>query len=185
MLALLPTLLLLAAAPPQAPAPSEARFVFAWRGVPVGTVTLSLEVLGEGRRQLRYRSEHLLTREGQVSARRQQARVPLDAAGRIAGAPGVHAQALWLWRGPPAPGCVQGREELTGREGPHCVRRRLPGPGGETRVEGTLLGQPFTADYSVDGQLQALALPGAHFRRVGPGLQLRAPPDLFARGLPI
>jgi hypothetical protein len=164
----------LAAAP--AP-PAEAHFLFAWRGVPVGSVTLSLE---EGGRHFRYASEHLHTREGHVAARRQQARLALDAHGAIRGTRQVLPQALWLWQGPPPPGCVQAREELTGREGPHCVLAARLG-----HVEGTLLGAPFEATYAPAGQLQALRVGSAHFRRVAPGLRLRPPPDLFAQGVPV
>ncbi|MBF5046197.1 lasso peptide biosynthesis protein [Simulacricoccus sp. 17bor-14] len=164
--------MLLTAVPP----PAEARFLFSWRGVPVGTVTLSLE---QGGRTFRYRSVHLHTRGDEVGARTQQEVLAVDAQGLLAPG-GVHPQALWLWHGPPAPGCIQAREELTGRVGPHCARARGP-----HAVAGTLLGEPFEAQYAADGELQALQVGTAQFQRVGARLRLQPPPDLFSRGLPI
>ncbi|HEX8539054.1 MAG TPA: transglutaminase domain-containing protein, partial [Cystobacter sp.] len=138
---LLPVLLLALPARgdrPPAAATEQARFVFAWKGVPVGLVTLSLSP--EARR-FTYTSRHLHTRAGHVGQRTREEAVTLGADGAVAGRSSV-SQALWLWHKPPSSGCVLGREELSGREGPHCVTLRL-----EDRVEGTLLGQPFLARY--------------------------------------
>jgi hypothetical protein len=178
VLALLPVLLL--ALPPGSDAPSpaaakeEARFVFAWRGIPVGTVTLQQEA-----RRFTYTSRHLHTRGTHVGERVREVTLELDAQGRVVGSRSV-PQALWLWHGPPAPGCVVGREELGGREGPHCVTV-VRG----SRVEGTLLGQPFVAAYGERGALEALEVGEARFTAVAPGVRLRPPPELFAAGVPV
>ncbi len=175
---LLPLLLLALppAPPPPPPAAQEARFVFAWRGVPVGTVHLTL---APGGRRFTYTSRHLHTRGGHQGARQQAVSLELGPDGRVAGRPSV-PQALWLWRGPPAPGCVLGREELSGREGPHCVTARR----GDA-VEGTLLGQPFTARYGADGRMVALEVGESRFTAVPPGTRLQSPPELFAEGIPV
>jgi hypothetical protein len=152
----------------------EARFVFAWRGVPVGTVTLTLE---PGR--FTYASRHLHTRDGQPGERRREVTLEVDGAGRVGGAE-VSPQALWLWRGPPDVGCVVAREELSGREGPHCVTR-VEG----SRVEGTLLGTSFRASYSERGRLEVLDVGDSRFTLAAPGTRLRSPPELFAQGLPV
>jgi hypothetical protein len=174
---LLPVLLLALAAgggAPSAPPPEEARFVFAWKGVPVGLVTLSLEA-----RRFTYTSRHLHTRGGHVGQRTREVTVALGAEGTVAGRSSV-SQALWLWRKPPASGCVLGREELSGREGPHCVTTLQ-----EDRVEGTLFGQPFTARYDPRGRMVALDVGESRFTGVPPGTRLRAPPDLFVEGVPV
>ncbi|NPD22891.1 lasso peptide biosynthesis protein [Corallococcus exiguus] len=152
----------------------SARFVFAWRGVPVGTVGLSLDA---GR--FTYTSRHLHVRDGHAGERVREASLRVDAAGRVTGADAV-PQALWLWRGPPPEGCVKGREELSGQEGPHCVTVRSP-----TSAEGTMLGARFRARYDEKGQLQALEVGDSRFTLAAPGERLRAPPDLFAEGVPV
>lgn len=162
--------------PPAAPSEETARFVFSWRGVPVGTVTLALS---PGARRFTYTSRHLHTRGGHVGERVREAPVELGPGGSVLGRPSV-PQALWLWRGPPAPGCVTGREELSGREGPHCVTAVR----GDT-VEGTMFGQPFAARYDERGRMVALAVGESRFSAVPPGVRLRPPPDLFAQGLPV
>ena len=164
------------AAPPPAPAAEEARFVFTWRGVPVGTVHLTLAP-GAGR--FTYTSRHLHTRGGHQGARERTASLELGPEGRVVGRASV-PQTLWLWRGPPAPGCVLAREELSGREGPHCVTAAR----GDT-VEGTLLGQPFRARYGEDGRLAALGVGESRFTAVPPDTRLRPPPDLFTEGVPV
>ncbi|WP_163868956.1 lasso peptide biosynthesis protein [Myxococcus eversor] len=156
------------------PRGEETRFVFSWRGVPVGTVTLTRAA---GR--FTYQSRHLHTRGGEYGERRREVTVEVDAAGRLAGR-AVVPQALWLWRGPPAPGCVTGREELSGREGPHCVTG-----GAAPWVEGTLLGAPFRARYDSGGRMDVLEVGESRFTVAAPGERLRAPPDLFAQGLPV
>ncbi|NOK13519.1 transglutaminase domain-containing protein, partial [Corallococcus exercitus] len=153
---------------------SPARFVFAWRGVPVGTVGLSLDA---GR--FTYTSRHLHVREGRAGERVREVTLRVDAAGRVTDADAV-PQALWLWRGPPPEGCVKGREELSGQEGPHCVTKRSP-----TSAEGTMLGARFLARYDDQGQLQALEVGDSRFTRAAPGERLRAPPELFAEGVPV
>ncbi|MCY1019825.1 lasso peptide biosynthesis protein [Pyxidicoccus sp. MSG2] len=174
------------------PSREEARFVFAWRGVPVGTVTLTRE---PGR--FTYASRHLHTRDGQPGERRREVTLEVDGAGRVRGsgareagstreqATEVFPQALWLWRGPPSVGCVVAREELSGAEGPHCVTRvegsRVEG----SRVEGTLLGTPFRASYSAQGLLEVLDVGDSRFTVAAPGTKLRSPPELFAQGLPV
>jgi hypothetical protein len=179
VLALVPALLL--ALPPgggasAASSEETARFVFAWRGVPVGTVTLSL---APEARRFTYTSRHLHTRGGHQGERVRETTLELGPEGTVAGRPSV-PQALWLWRGPPAPGCVTGREELSGREGPHCVTA-LSGDS----VQGTLIGQPFTARYDGRGRMVALQVGEARFTAVAPGVRLRPPPELFAQGLPV
>ncbi|QSQ22959.1 lasso peptide biosynthesis protein [Pyxidicoccus parkwayensis] len=175
------------------PPREETRFVFAWRGVPVGTVTLTLE---GGR--FTYSSRHLHTRDGQPGERRREVTLEVDGAGRVRGAEQgrassaerardgrgavseVFPQALWLWRGPPPVGCVTAREELSGLEGPHCVTR-VEG----SRVEGTLLGSPFRASYGEKGRLETLDVGDSRFTVAAPGTRLRSPPELFAQGLPV
>ncbi len=178
VLALLPVFLL--ALPPGSEALSshavkeEARFVFSWRGIPVGTVTLQ-----RGEHRFTYTSRHLHTRGTHVGERVREVTLALGPEGKVAGRESV-PQALWLWRGPPAPGCVVGREELEGREGPHCVtavRGR--------QVEGTLLGQAFSARYDERGGLEVLEVGEARFTAVAPGVRLRPPPELFAAGVPV
>ncbi|MBN8233037.1 lasso peptide biosynthesis protein [Corallococcus macrosporus] len=153
---------------------SPARFVFAWRGVPVGTVGLSLDA---GR--FTYTSRHLHVRDGRAGERVREVTLKVDAAGHVQVGDAV-PQALWLWRGPPPEGCVKGREELSGQEGPHCVTKRSP-----TAAEGTMLGARFRARYDDQGQLQALEVGDSRFTRAAPGERLRAPPELFADGLPV
>ncbi|RKH42855.1 hypothetical protein, partial [Corallococcus llansteffanensis] len=153
---------------------TPARFVFAWRGVPVGTVTLALEV---GR--FTYTSLHLHVREGRAGERVREVTLRVDGAGRVVGSEAV-PQALWLWRGPPPEGCVKGREELSGEEGPHCVTARGP-----ASAEGTMLGARFHATYDGQGRLQALEVGGSRFTAAPPGARLRAPPELFADGVPV
>ncbi|MBN9682426.1 MULTISPECIES: lasso peptide biosynthesis protein [unclassified Corallococcus] len=155
-------------------ATSPARFVFAWRGVPVGTVGLSLEA---GR--FTYTSRHLHVRDGHAGERVREVALRVDAAGRVTDSDAV-PQALWLWRGPPPEGCVTGREELSGQEGPHCVTARGP-----TSAEGTMLGARFRARYDERGELQALEVGDSRFTRAAPGARLRAPPELFAEGVPV
>ncbi len=150
------------------------RYVFTWRGIPVGRV-----VLKHSAGRFTYASLHLHTRQGQVGARTREVTLPVDAQGRVEGSRSV-PQALWLWRGPPERGCVTGREELTGREGAHCVtsvRGR--------QVEGTMLGAPFRARYDEAGRLQVLEVGESRFTLAAPGERLRAPPELFTEGLPV
>ncbi|MBU8895519.1 lasso peptide biosynthesis protein [Corallococcus sp. M34] len=156
------------------PPERSARYVFAWRGVPVGTVNLHWAA---GR--FTYESHHLHTREGQVGERVREVTLRVDAAGHVEGTHAV-PQALWLWRAPPAVGCVTGREELSGQEGPHCVTA-VHG----AQVEGTLLGAAFRARYGEDGELASLEVGDSRFTRAAPGARLRAPPELFAAGLPV
>jgi hypothetical protein len=126
-----------------------------------------------------YTSLHLHTREGQVGARTREVKLALDARGGVEGSGSV-PQALWLWRGPPRPGCVTAREELTGREGPHCVTA-VRG----SEVEGTLLGAPFRARYDAQGRLEVLEVGDSRFTRAAPGERLRAPPELFSQGIAV
>ncbi|WP_233261667.1 lasso peptide biosynthesis protein [Vitiosangium sp. GDMCC 1.1324] len=179
MSALVPVLLLAltAGGVPPSPSPEEAaRFVFAWRGVPVGTVTLSLATR---EKRFTYISRHLHTRGEHVGARVREVTLELGPGETVEGRPSV-PQALWLWRGPPALGCVMGREELSGREGPHCVTAIR----GDT-VEGTMFGQPFTARYDARGRMEALVVGESRFTAVPPGARLRPPPELFSEGLPV
>lgn len=152
----------------------SASYLFAWRGVPVGKVTLTR---APGR--FTYTSLHLHTREGQVGALTREVKLTLDAKGQVEGSASV-PQALWLLRGPPRPGCVTGREELTGREGAHCVtavRGR--------EVEGSLLGTPFQAWYGASGRLEVLEVGDSRFTATAPGERLRPPPELFSEGIPV
>ncbi|HZH17943.1 MAG TPA: transglutaminase domain-containing protein [Archangium sp.] len=179
MLALVPALLLALPAGGTSPSSSSeetARFVFAWRGVPVGTVTLSLapEV-----KRFTYTSRHLHTRGEHVGERVMEVSLELGQGESVVGRASV-PQALWLWRGPRAPGCVTGREELSGREGPHCITD-VQG----NRVEGTMFGQPFTARYDERGRMVALEVGESRFTAVAPGVRLRPPPELFAEGVPV
>ncbi|MBE4750645.1 transglutaminase domain-containing protein [Corallococcus sp. ZKHCc1 1396] len=150
------------------------RFLFAWRGVPVGTVSLALEA---GR--FTYTSRHLHMRGGHAGERIREVTLDVDAAGRVVGADAV-PQALWLWRGPPPEGCVKGREELSAQEGPHCVTARTP-----TSAEGTMLGARFRASYDARGRLRALEVGESRFTVAAPGERLRSPPELFADGVPV
>jgi hypothetical protein len=141
-------------------APEQAHFWMELDGLPSGEVTLSRE--GGG---YRYRSVHLFGRGGKRTAREEQ--LALDAQGKDGA--GRVPEGLWLWRRPPL-GCVDGREELTGRLGPLCAEHHQ---GANTR--GTLLGQPFEAAYDAQGELHTLSLAGVRFVRRG-AQPLRAPP---------
>jgi hypothetical protein len=152
----------------------HARYVFSWRGVPVGTVTLALE---PGRFQ--YTSRHLHMRDGRAGERVREVTLEVEDSGRVKDSD-VVPQALWLWRGPPPEGCVRGREELSAREGPHCVSAREA-----TRAEGTMLGSRFLARYDARGRLEALEVGESRFTRAAPGERLRTPPELFADGVPV
>ncbi|WP_426754932.1 lasso peptide biosynthesis protein [Myxococcus sp. Y35] len=159
---------------PTAAPSASTRYVFAWRGVPVGMVTLT-----QAPGRFTYVSQHLHTRAGRAGERRREQTLAVDAQGRVRGSQAV-PQALWLWRGIPPVGCVVGREELTGREGPHCVTA-VDG----RRVEGTLLGAAFRARYGDDGRMEALEVGDSRFTVAAPGERLRAPPELFSDGLPV
>lgn len=154
----------------------RARFVFAWRGVPVGTVTLSL---APDARRFAYTSRHLHARGGHVGERVREVSLELGPEGTVVGRASL-PQALWLWRRPPGLGCVTGREELSGREGPHCVTAIR-----EDTVEGTLLGQPFRARYDGRGRMEVLEVGESRFSAVASDVRLRPPPELFADGLPV
>gem|GEM_PF-934160 len=173
---------LLLALPVRAGAPSapsvseEARFVFSWKGIPLGTVTLAF---APGARRFTYTSRHVHTRSGHVGQRTREVALVLAPDGHVDGQVSV-PQSWWLWRGPPALGCVTGREELSGREGPHCVTAVRDGS-----VEGTMLGQPFTARYDARGRLQGLEVGESRFTGVASGTRLRPPPDLFVEGVPV
>ncbi|XXF81672.1 lasso peptide biosynthesis protein [Myxococcaceae bacterium GXIMD 01537] len=158
--------------PPRA---ETVRYVFSWRGVPVGTVEL-----GRAPGRFTYTSRHLHTREGRVDERVREAALALDGGGAVEGSGGVVPQALWLWRGPKGPGCVTAREELTGREGPHCVSA-VRGPW----VEGTLSGATFRARYGEGGRMEELEVGDSRFTLAAPGQRLRPPPELFADGVPV
>jgi hypothetical protein len=142
--------------------------------VPVGLVTLT-----QAKGRFTYASLHLHTRGGQVGALTREVKLAVDGSGRVEGSQSV-PQALWLWRGPPSLGCVTGREELTGREGPHCVTA-VHG----RQVEGTLLGTAFRASYSEGGRLEVLEVGDSRFSVAAAGERLRAPPELFAQGVPV
>lgn len=159
---------------PAGAAEEQVRYVFAWRGVPVGTVTLGHEA---GR--FTYTSLHLHRREGRVGERVREVVLRLGAQGRVEGSSAV-PQALWLWKGPRAPGCTQAREELSGREGLHCITA-VRG----AWVEGTLLGQPFRARQGRGGRMELLEVGESRFTVVAPGVRLRPPPELLSRGLPV
>ncbi|NMO13457.1 lasso peptide biosynthesis protein [Pyxidicoccus fallax] len=182
------------------PREESTRYVFTWRGVPVGTVSLTRS---PGR--FTYTSRHLHTRDGQPGERRREITLEVDEAGRVRGSLAareteaaeqrtrgapvtqpvargteVVPQALWLWHGPPPVGCVTAREELSGREGPHCVTR-VDG----RQVEGTLFGAPFRARYGEAGRMEVLDVGDSRFTVAAPGERLRTPPELFAQGLPV
>lgn len=144
--------------------------------MPVGTVTLTL---APGGKRFTYTSRHLHTRGDDFGERVKEVSLELGEGGTVVGRSSV-PQALWLWRGPPAPGCVTGREELSGREGPHCVTAHR----GDT-VEGTMFGQPFTARYGAHGGMESLEVGESRFTAVPAGVRLKAPPELFAQGLPV
>lgn len=172
--ALVPAVLLWAG--PAGAAGEQVRYVFAWRGVPVGTVTLVHEAEA-GR--FTYTSLHLHRREGRVGERVREVVLRVGAEGRVEGS-GAVPQALWLWKGPRAVGCMQGREELSGREGLHCITA-VSG----AWVEGTLLGQPFRARQGPGGRMELLEVGESRFTAVEPGTKLRPPPELLSRGLPV
>lgn len=48
-----------------------------------------------------------------------------------------------------------------------------------------MLGQPFTARHDGRGRLEALEVGEARFTALAPGVRLRPPPELFARGVPV
>ncbi|WP_239014556.1 lasso peptide biosynthesis protein [Archangium violaceum] len=179
MFAFVPVLLLALSAggvPPASPPEESASFVFAWRGVPVGTVSLTFS--SEANR-FHYTSRHLHTRGGHLGERVREVSLETGPGGTVVGRTSI-PQALWLWRGPPALGCVTGREELSGREGPHCVTAVR----GDA-VEGTMFGQAFTARYDTRGRMVMLEVGESRFTSVPPGVRLKPPPDLFSRGLPV
>ena len=142
-------------------------------GQPAGMVTLS-----RSGTDYRYVSRHLFALQDAPTERVREGRYAVDARGRTAR--GAIPAGLWLWTRP-APGCVQGLEELDDVVGPQCAR-----PGARGEVVGTLRGVSFTAHYDPQGQLQLLELPGARLRRVHSGTSVRASPALlerFAKGI--
>jgi len=152
-----------------------ALFLFEWQGFPVGTVSISSDAQGT----YRYASRHLHNREGRTDARTRQVSLRLDPEGLIAGSR-ARPQAAWLLSRPAVPGCTLAREELGEREGPHCVTRLTPGG-----LEGTMLGEPFSARYDARGALATLQLGSARFVRVLPGSTApqAPPPDFLGRGV--
>src|SRR5688572_17059236 len=70
-----------------------ARFLFAWGGVPVGTVTLAH---GPGEGGYSYGSRHLRRRGDHGGERVRRVALVLGPEGRVVGGGGV-PQALWLW----------------------------------------------------------------------------------------
>lgn len=167
MWALLATTLLSAA-------PERATFLFELSGVPVGAVELLLEP-EEG--AYTYRSRQLFTRGGHSGEVERKESLVLRDGRRLAGSE-AQPEGLWLWRRPP-PGCVAGRQELTGKEGPLCADAVGP-----AQVRGSVMGEPFLARYGGDGRLLTLELRDARFIRVEEA-KLPAPPDLFASGFPV
>ncbi len=163
-----PLLWLLAAAPPD-----RALFLFELRGTPAGTVELSWS--RETGRYM-YRSTHLFTRGTDRSRLARHEELAVGPDGRLAG--GAWPSALWLWR-PPSPGCVPGREELTGRTGKLCAESVEEG-----MVRGTLFGAPFQATFA-SGWLRTLSLGDARFTAVPEGTQVPWPPDLIGAGVPV
>ncbi len=141
----------------------------------MGTVTLART---PGR--FTYTSRHLHTREGHMGERVREATLEVDVGGSVKGTGKVVPQALWLWRGPPKPGCVTAREELSGEDGPHCVTA-VRG----AWAEGTLRGAPFRARYGEGGRMEVLEVGDSRFTVAAPGERLRPPPELFADGLPV
>lgn len=162
--------LALAAAPAS---PVTARYAFELDGTPVGTVQLTV-----GGGKFVYRSTQLFTRGQQTEGVSRSAQLAVDAQGRIAGQARV-PESLWLWRRP-SPGCVEGRDELTGQEGPLCAFA-----GATDRAQGTVFGERFDARYGADGQLAELRLGHGRFVRIETGQRLSNPPDLFADGFDI
>lgn len=141
---------------------------------------VTLEVDGAGRVRGSEAAEQGRAPGARARAMGAGSGVEADAPGRTQDSRGVFPQALWLWRGPPAPGCVVAREELSGREGPHCVTR-VEG----ARAEGTMLGAAFRARYGDTGRLEVLEVGDSRFTAAAPGTRLRSPPELFAQGLPV
>ncbi|MHB8877088.1 MAG: transglutaminase domain-containing protein [Myxococcaceae bacterium] len=158
----------LCAAPPPG---AGALYAFELEGTPVGTVLLSLEAS-----RFSYRSRQLFSR-GEKSVTRS-AVLQLDERRRIRGS-GRVPESLWLWRRPP-PGCVGGKDELTGREGELCADEVAGG-----KVTGTVFGERFEAEYRGDGELEELRLGHGRFVRIERADEVASPPDLFGEGFGI
>lgn len=153
--------------------PERRSYWFELWGVPVGVV-----VLERGPAELTYRSRLVFTRGADKTSVQRSARLRVDGEGRLAS--GEAPESLWLsWR-PRAVGCQRVVEELGGRTGEACVRRRE----GLSDV-GIVLGAEYLAQYDDGGALVELRIGESRFVRLeGPARSLD-PPDLFGDGLPV
>jgi hypothetical protein len=151
------------------------RMLFSLSQVPVGTVEWTLE----GSR-FEYRSTQVLTRGTARSQRVRTARYTVVEGVRDAGSKRV-LPTLFLARLGFGQGCVEALDELSKTPGPVCITR-VEG----SRVEGTLMGQAFTADYGEEGGLRVLRLGSARFEAwTEDSSPVPHPPDLYGQGLPI
>ncbi|HYV47197.1 MAG TPA: transglutaminase domain-containing protein [Myxococcaceae bacterium] len=142
-------------------------------GVPVGVV-----VLERGPAELTYRSRLVFTRGADKTSVQRSARLRVDGEGRLAS--GEAPESLWLsWR-PKAVGCQRVVEELGGRTGEACVRRRE----GLSDV-GMVLGAEYLARYDDGGALVELRIGESRFVRLEGPAHALDPPDLFGDGLPV
>jgi hypothetical protein len=83
----------------------------------------------------------------------REAVVKVDAQGTDAR--GRFPEGLWFMRRP-APGCVKGFDEVTGREGELCM---------EPDGRGTALGEKFSGAWGADGILETLFIRGVQWKR--------------------
>jgi hypothetical protein len=153
--------------------PERRSYWFELWGVPVGMV-----VLERGPAELVYRSRLVFTRGADKTSVQRSARLRVDAEGRLAS--GEAPESLWLsWR-PRAVGCQRVVEELGGRTGEACVRRR----DGLSDV-GVVLGAEYLARYDDGGALVELRIGESRFVRLEGPARALDPPDLFGDGLPV
>ncbi|HLT29631.1 MAG TPA: transglutaminase domain-containing protein [Myxococcaceae bacterium] len=143
--------------------PDSLQLVLELGGSPAGVVTLS-----RNGRDYSYRSQHFFNHGTDVSERVRAAafevgRDGLTSEGRAPGG-------LWLWRRP-APGCVEGLDELSGETGTFCAEA----DGAD--LTGTMGKVAFRASYGGDGVLSTLVLPDATLRRVPLGSTIDVGPQ--------
>jgi hypothetical protein len=154
-------------------APERRSYWFELWGVPVGVV-----VLERGPAEQTYRSRLVFTRGADKTSVVRSARLRVDGEGRLAS--GEAPESFWLaWR-PAAVGCQRVVEELGGRTGEACVRRRV----GLSDV-GIVLDADYLARYDDGGALVELRIGESRFVRLEGPARALDPPDLFGDGLPV
>jgi len=152
--------------------PERRSYWFELWGVPVGVV-----VLERGPAELTYRSRLVFTRGADKTSVQRSARLRVDGEGKLAS--GEAPESLWLsWR-PKAVGCQRVVEELGGRTGEACVRRREG-----LSDAGMVLGAEYLARYDDGGALVELRIGESRFVRLEGPAHALDPPDLFGDGLP-